>query len=49
MRAFGVWKEKTEVGKILTEELGLPVLLQNNVDAFAQAELLYGVGMSAIH
>lgn len=44
MRAFGVWKEKTEIGKILTEELGLPVLLQNNVDAFAQAELLYGVG-----
>ncbi|MBQ5756421.1 MAG: ROK family protein [Erysipelotrichaceae bacterium] len=44
VRAFGVWKEKTEIGKILTEELGLPVLLQNNVDAFAQAKLLYGVG-----
>lgn len=42
--AFGVWNREVNVREILNKELGLPVLLYNNVDAFALAELLYGTG-----
>ncbi|MBQ9228507.1 MAG: ROK family transcriptional regulator [Eubacterium sp.] len=38
---FGVWKEP-ELEKRFELALGLPVVLENNVRAFAEAELLYG-------
>ncbi len=43
-RAYGIWKEEVDVRAIIGEKLGLPVLTENNVDAFAIAELLLGTG-----
>ncbi len=43
-QAYGIWKEEVPVREILEAELKLPVLLENNVDAFAIAELYFGSG-----
>ncbi len=42
--AYGIWNQEVPVRKILKNILRVPVLLENNVDAFAAAELLYGSG-----
>ena len=39
--AFGVW-DNEELASLLEKELSLPVAIQNNVKAYALAELLYG-------
>ena len=44
VHAYGVWKQQVAVCDILKDELGLPIWLENNVNAFAVAELLYGLG-----
>ncbi len=38
---FGVWKDK-HLKEELEAALGLPVIIENNVKAFAESELLYG-------
>ncbi len=43
-RAYGIWETEVAAGPILSKELGLPVQIENNVNAFAIAELLYGRG-----
>ncbi|MGN0984403.1 MAG: ROK family protein [Gemmiger sp.] len=42
--AYRVWKTPVEVGRILGELLQYPVLVANNVKAFAEAGLIYGTG-----
>lgn len=42
--AYRIWDQPVEVTKVLTEALECVVLLENNVKAFAQAELTYGLG-----
>lgn len=44
VHAYGVWSRQVAVCKVLKNELGLPVWIENNVNAFAMAELLYGYG-----
>ncbi len=44
VRAYGIWTEPVDIRTILGEKLGLPVLVENNVDAFALAALLFGTG-----
>lgn len=44
VRAYGIWEEEVPVCALLEEKLSLPVMIENNVNAFAQAELAYGVG-----
>lgn len=44
MRANGIWKDEIDVRGILNSMLGLPTYVENNVDAFATAELLFGAG-----
>ncbi|MDE5590854.1 MAG: ROK family protein [Acetatifactor sp.] len=44
VRAYNVWNREVAVCDVLKDKLGLPVLLENNVNAFAMAELLYGMG-----
>ena len=39
--AFGVWNNE-ELAELLERELSLPVAIQNNVKAYALAELVYG-------
>lgn len=43
-RAYGIWDEEVAIAQILGRELELPVYVENNVNAFAIAELLYGTG-----
>lgn len=44
VRAYSVWNREVAVCDVLRHRLGLPVWLENNVNAFAMAELLYGMG-----
>ncbi len=44
LHAYGIWEKPVAVGRILEEYLKLPVRLENNVNAFAEAELIFGVG-----
>lgn len=42
--AYRIWDDPVPVVDCLHQALDCPVLLENNVRAFAQAELLYGMG-----
>ena len=44
LHAYGIWDRTVDIRNIIGSELGIPVLLENNVDAFAAAVLLYGSG-----
>lgn len=44
IHAYGVWSREVEVCRILEEQLWYPVWIENNVNALATAELLYGFG-----
>ena len=46
--AYGIWNEEVDVRAILKKCLGLPVLVENNVDAFSTGELLFGAGQDNI-
>ena len=41
-RTHRIWREDTEVRAVFEERTGLPAVLDNNVRAFARAELIYG-------
>ena len=47
--AYGVWKEPVEVRRVLETKLHVPVLVENNVDAYAIAEMLFGIGREHDH
>lgn len=42
-RAYGLWKEKVRIKDILEKELGIPVVVDNNVRALAIAEMDNGL------
>lgn len=44
VKAYGIWNEEVLVADILHSILAVPVYVENNVNAFAMAELLYGTG-----
>lgn len=44
VHAYGIWNQPVEVAHILQGRLNVPVWVENNVNAFALAELLYGTG-----
>ncbi|MCR4798057.1 MAG: ROK family transcriptional regulator [Lachnospiraceae bacterium] len=44
VHAYGIWDEQVKVCEILESEFDLPVIIENNVNALAVAELLYGFG-----
>lgn len=44
VHAYGIWREEVPVAKLLSLFLNIPVVVDNNVTAFAQAETLYGLG-----
>lgn len=44
IHAYGVWNRQVAVCEVLKKKLDLPVWIENNVNAFAMAELLYGYG-----
>lgn len=42
--AYRIWNEPVNVGECLSRCLDLPVIVENNVKAFAEGELIYGCG-----
>lgn len=42
--AYRIWNEAVPVGDILRQHLDYPVIIENNVKAFAEGELIYGIG-----
>ena len=44
VHAYGIWDYEVPVGKIFEERLGCRAVLENNVTAFALAELYFGLG-----
>ncbi len=44
LKAYGVFDRPADVRKILEAETGLPVSVENNINAFAEAEAMFGYG-----
>lgn len=44
IHAYGIWNEEVDVKGIMEEYIQCPVIVENNVNAFAEGELLYGIG-----
>ncbi len=44
IKAYGIWDEEVPIVEILGQHFSVPVYVENNVNAFAMAELLYGTG-----
>lgn len=44
LHAYGIWNEEVKICNMLEKALKIPFIIENNVDAFSIAELLYGVG-----
>ncbi|MDD6073337.1 MAG: ROK family protein [Clostridium sp.] len=42
--AYRIWNTAVSVGEIIKRHLDLPVIVENNVKAFAEGELIYGTG-----
>ena len=47
LSAFNLWQHPVAVGEILKKTVPYPVILENNIKAFAEAELIYGLGRHA--
>ena len=47
LHAVNIWDESAAVKEILEKEIGLPVAVENNIRAYAEAELLFGKGKTA--
>ncbi len=44
IRAYGIWNREIPVARIMERLMQCPVIVENNVKAFAEGELLYGAG-----
>lgn len=44
LHAYRIWNEAVPVGEYMKSYLDLPVVVENNVKAFAEGELIYGTG-----
>ena len=44
IHAYGIWNQKVSVSRILSKHISCPVIVENNVKAFAEGEMLYGAG-----
>ena len=44
LKAFGIWEEEVEIAAFLEKALNYPVVLENNVNALGNAELLFDYG-----
>ena len=42
--AYRIWNQSVQVASLLAQALECTILLENNVKAFARAELTYGLG-----
>lgn len=44
LHAYGIWEEEVAIRDLFMEELDITVVVENNVNAFAMAEILFGLG-----
>lgn len=44
--AYRIWDEEVPIAEILRNRLNYPIIVENNVHAFAEGELIYGIGKS---
>lgn len=44
VHAYGIWEEEVDISGILEKEFKLPVIIENNVNALAFAEKIFGFG-----
>ena len=44
IHAYRIWDKPVEVRRILEMETSLPIIVENNVKAYAEAELIFGAG-----
>lgn len=44
LHAYGIWNREVDVRGIMESLIHCPVIVENNVNAFAEGELLYGTG-----
>jgi len=42
--AYGIWKEPVDIKSIVEEEMKLPCIVENNVNAITKATMLLGIG-----
>ena len=42
--AYRIWNDPVPVGELVRQQMDLPVIVENNVKAFAEGELIYGSG-----
>ena len=42
--AYRIWNKAVAVGELIGKQMDLPVIVENNVKAFAEGELIYGNG-----
>ena len=42
--AYRIWNDAVEIGAFFRARFGVPVIVENNVKAFAEAELIFGAG-----
>lgn len=49
IHAYGIWNREVKAAAVLEKSLGIPVIVENNVTAFALAELFFGIGKEKDH
>ena len=47
LRAYSIWRQEVPVCSLLEEKTGFKFIIENNIDAFAMAEIVYGTGMKS--
>lgn len=49
IHAYGIWNREVKAAEVLEKCLDIPVIVENNVTAFALAELFFGIGKEKDH
>lgn len=44
VRSYRIWNRPVDIKRVMEENLGFEVVVENNVKAFADGELIYGIG-----
>jgi predicted NBD/HSP70 family sugar kinase len=44
LNTYNIWTTPVEVAKIMGKEMGFPIILENNLKAYAQSEIYFGKG-----
>ncbi|HAQ51972.1 MAG TPA: hypothetical protein DCR12_04340 [Lachnospiraceae bacterium] len=45
LHAYGIWDKEVPICELLEKKTGISYIIENNIDAFSLAEIVYGTGM----